>query len=68
MVDETNITLISNKQFSEMKASVAAMKTQKELLIEYQQLVAPILKAKYDALIEQGFEKEEAINLCRTIY
>jgi len=37
-------------------------------MLEYIQITAGIRRAKYEALIAQGFTKPEAIELCKTLF
>jgi len=38
------------------------------LMLEYHQITAEIRRAKYDALITQGFTKAEALELSKTLF
>jgi len=35
--------------------------------LEFEKIKAKLLKTRYDALISEGFEKEQAIELCKKI-
>lgn len=37
------------------------------MLIEYQQLNAQLIRARYDALLKQGFSESQAIELCKAL-
>ncbi len=51
-----------NKEFA---AAIANMKRELSLMVEHACIIAEIRKASYDAHIEQGFSKEEALELCK---
>jgi len=62
-----NITPISGGgKPDKFKEAVRAMKEQLSDQIEFQQLVAKLQRAKYVALIEEGFTPAEALELCKT--
>lgn len=50
---------------SELAASVEELKRNKIHLIEHAKLVAEIKSEYYKALIEQGFDEYQALELCK---
>lgn len=44
----------------QMRASLA-------VLIEYQAMNAQIIRARYEALLKEGFSEQQAIDLCRSL-
>ena len=59
------IAITGGGQKDGMADAVRTLKKDKKNLIEYVRLVAELEKAKYDALIEQGFTPEQAIILAK---
>lgn len=53
------------KQVDAMADALRNMKRNMEMYIEYHQLNAKLQRAKYLVLIEVGFSKEEALQLCK---
>lgn len=51
----------------EMKDAIRKMKKMLPEWIEYHQIAAKIQKAKFDALLEEGFSEAQAIELCKGI-
>lgn len=41
------------------------MRERLDFMIEYEQIQAKVLKAKYDALIKEGFNVIQALELCK---
>lgn len=56
-----NRTTLSEQQVKEFEDSLG-------LLIKHVQLLAQIQKAKFDALVKEGFTKEEALELCKQVF
>ena len=52
---------------SEMQDAVIKMRLTMGVHIEYLILSAKLHKAKYDALVENGFTPEQALELCKKI-
>lgn len=52
----------------ELKMALREMQKSMDSMDEYMTLIAKITKAKYDALIEEGFTHEDAIELCKNIF
>jgi len=48
-----------------MKQAVRELKSALPEFIQYQLLIAEITKAKYDALLKQGFTPEQALELSK---
>lgn len=58
MHDKTRVAIA--QAVKELKENMPAM-------LEHIILTARLTKAKYDALIKEGFTKEQAIELCKTL-
>lgn len=58
------IKLASSKELSEMRKLLNGLKQDKTVYLEFQVVHAEIIRAKYLALIEQGFTEEQALELC----
>ena len=56
-----NPPIITKKALDQMKIDLPGM-------LEYIIIMAEMTKAKYDAMIDQGFTKEEALELCKTLF
>lgn len=63
----TDLTLISNKELSDLQKALNLIKDNLECYLEFQEYQAIIIKSKYDALIEQGFTPDQALELCKTL-
>lgn len=50
---------------NELKEAIKQLRSTMPELIEHMKLMAELTKAKYDALIEQGFLPEQAIELSK---
>ena len=50
---------------NELKEAIKIMKEEMSELIEHTKLMAQLTKVKYDALVEQGFTPEQAIELSK---
>ena len=55
---------ISNAGLEEFKKAIDNMKIFLGLHIEYQNIQAKMIKAKYNALIAEGFNEKQALYLC----
>lgn len=69
-LDETKpkIVPMPDIPLTEMEKQLALLENNYPSMIKYQVLVAGLAKAKYDALIEQGFTDAQAIELCKKLY
>ena len=54
------------EQGREVKDALESLKLNMQFLIENERLQAEIKKAKYDALVLQGFTEAQAIELCKS--
>ena len=61
----TDIKLISDKEMSEMRKLLVELKKDLPVHLESQTILAQVLKAKFDALIGEGFSVEQALELCK---
>lgn len=49
----------------ELVLALRAMREKLPMMIEHQQLEAQITRAKFNALVKEGFTESQAIELCR---
>ena len=62
----TNITKINGGGIpDEMRDELRKLQANIQTVLESQAIVAQITRAKYDALITQGFTQEQALELCK---
>lgn len=54
-----------NSPGPEMRAALDMLHENLEIMMEYEHLQAKLTRAKYDAMIEQGFTAEQALELCK---
>ena len=54
-----------NPDFLQMLTDLRKMRERLDFMIEYEQMQAKVLKAKYDALIKEGFNAIQALELCK---
>ncbi len=50
---------------TEMRKTLGAMHKDLQTMIEGQQFIAKMMRAKYLALVDEGFTKDEALKLCQ---
>jgi hypothetical protein len=67
MSDKNKKDLSSILFSQDFQDAVIRMRLMMEPQIEYLKLKAKLQKAKYDALIENGFTPEQALELCKDI-
>jgi len=72
MTDETNdetadVTNVVNVNIppTEMRKTLGALHKDIQTMLESQQYLAKIMRAKYLALVDEGFTKDEALKLCQ---
>lgn len=63
--DEKPVRLIPKAQPDNLLKALQSVVRNQAAIIEYNAIDAKIKRAKYLALIEEGFTKEEALELCR---
>ena len=56
--------MAGNKPVDFLK-ELAVIKNNMKYLVEYEKEMAVVTRYKYDALIEQGFNESQAIELCK---
>lgn len=67
--DITDFRVVKGGQnASELKKAVELLREGKEHLNEYLRIMAELHKAKYDALISEGFTPQEALVLCKDVF
>lgn len=59
-----NLTLLTAPQ-DEMRGQLEVMKRNLGTLIEFNVISARITRAKYEALVSQGFDEKQALELCK---
>jgi len=62
-----DITLISNKELSDLQVALNLIKENLDTYLEFQQYQAIITKNKYDEFVKQGFTPEQALELCKVL-
>jgi len=65
-MNKPNLTAKQMEQGREVKDALESLKLNMQFLIENERLQAEIKKAKYDALVLQGFTEAQAIELCKS--
>lgn len=61
----SDIRAIPNVETDKLRASVEEMRRTLPLLIEYHQLDAKLRRARFDALVAEGFNAMQALELCK---
>lgn len=56
---------VVTENLRKMKQSLNDLKETFDVLIEYNQISAKIIKSKYDAFINEGFTPDQALVLCK---
>lgn len=59
------IAQIPNTERDELMAAVAKMTRNLPIFIEMMQVDAKIRRAKFEALVNEGFSEQQAIELCK---
>ena len=62
-----SITSLPNVELDKLRAQVEQLKRQLPVLMEYHQLSAKLCRTRYDALVAEGFNPQQALELCRDI-
>jgi len=57
-----------NADLAEFKASVLDLKNKLPLMKEYIFMVAELTRARYNALLDEGFTEKQAIELSKTLF
>lgn len=61
----SDIRALPTPEADKLRAAVEEMRRTLPLLTEYHQLDAKIKRAKYDALLAEGFSPNQALELCK---
>lgn len=61
----SNLTTLTDIDKDEMKASIEAIKRTMPTMLEMQKCIAQIQRARYMALLEEGFSESESIELTK---
>jgi hypothetical protein len=61
----TNITELPGPDLNEMEAGLLHFKENLTTILEYNQIAAQLMRCKYNALIDEGFNPEQALVLCK---
>lgn len=59
------MNIVDMPERNEMVSALEGLKRNISTIIEYQEILAKLKKAKFDSLVEAGFTEEQAIELCR---
>jgi hypothetical protein len=62
---DPNVRALPQVETDKLRAAVEKMRRTLPLLIEYYQIDAKIRKARYEALIAEGFNPAQALELCK---
>lgn len=55
-----------DKERVNLAQSIKTIRDEMPLQIELQQVLAKLAKAKFDALVREGFTPEQALSLCKS--
>ena len=68
-MDDKKITSISGSNTKDPVAeTIRNLQANLPLYQKHMQTMAALQKAKYDALLKEGFNKEQALELCKNIF
>jgi len=62
-----DLTLLPPADLSDMEKALLLIKDNLEVYLEFQEYQAIITRSKYDALIKEGFNEIQALELCKTL-
>ncbi len=57
-----------DKDLAQLKTDIDRLKIRRDLLKEYLSLVAEMTRAKYKAMLKQGFTEEQALELSKAVF
>jgi len=66
--DDDDKVVEINKKIGQWKHNVEEIKANIDLYCEHFRVVAKLQREKYNALIDQGFTKEQALELCKSLW
>ena len=61
----SDIELYSDRELSEMRKLLTEIKKDLPVHLEFQAVQAQLTRAKFNALVVEGFTTEEALELCK---
>lgn len=63
--DKGGVSLIHSETPNEFRSAIAELNRNLPYLIDMATITAAVRKANYDALIKEGFDEKQALELCK---